>query len=190
MRAVFIALSAAALLAGPARAQVPGLRMDGLRVEVRAGASAGNYAGAASEFEVLPRAAWGASVAYEAIDRLAVYVGYSRAGFGCRTGFCTGREVEFTSQGLDAGVRFALPVVPAAGPWVSAGIVHRTLRTDAEGATDADDASGWGFSAGAGVEVPLGRRLSVTPGVRYVRHGAGDDDAAMVVADVGLRIRM
>jgi hypothetical protein len=190
MKALLIAVSATALIAGPARAQLPALSVAGLSAEVRAGAAAGNYAGAASELEVLPRAAWGASVSYRATGRVAVYVEYSRAAFGCESGFCAGREVDFTSDGFGGGVRYALPVAPAAGPWVSAGIVRHTLRTDAEGATDADDASGWGLSAGAGVEVPLGPRLSLAPGVRYVRHGAGDDGVAMVVGDVGLRIRM
>jgi hypothetical protein len=62
---------------------------------------------------------------------------------------------------------------------------------DAEGAAGGDDVRGFGFSTGAGVELPLGRRLSVTPGVRYVRYGAADGGGvAMLVADVGLRIRM
>ncbi|HEX6036840.1 outer membrane beta-barrel protein [Longimicrobium sp.] len=181
MRVVWMALSAAAL-AGSADAQ-----LRGFSAEVRAGASAGNYAGAASEFEVLPGAAWGASVSYEAREHLSVHAGYSRASFGCRTGFCADGEARFTSAGLDVGVRYALPYVPAAAPWVSAGIARHALRADAAG--EMDDASGWGVSVGAGAEVRLDGRLSVTPGVRYVRHGAGDDDAAMVVADVGLRIR-
>lgn len=179
---MFIAMAAVAALAAPARAQLPGLAL-----EVRGGASAGNHGGAASEFEVLPGAAWGAWVSYAPVERLSVYAGYGRASFGCETGFCGEGGVTFTSRGVDAGLRVSLPVLPAAGPWVSAGIVHRTLEADAGAG---DDGAGWGFSAGGGLELPLGRRLSVTPGVRYVRHGAGDDDAAMVVGDVGLRIRM
>jgi Outer membrane protein beta-barrel domain len=183
MRAMLLALSAAAVLAAPAQAQ-----LRGLAVEVRGGASVGNYAVAASDFEVLPQPSFGASVSYAATERIAVYAGYSRSSFGCETGFCADRDVSFTSQGLDAGVRYSLPVI--AGPWVSAGIVRHSVDTDSDGTMSAS-ASGFGFSAGAGVELGLGRRLSVTPGVRYVRYGSSDDHGvAMLVGDVGLRIRM
>jgi hypothetical protein len=183
MRAMLLALSAAAVLAAPAQAQ-----LRNLAVEVRGGAAAGNYARAASDFELLPQPSFGATLSYAATEMIAVYAGYSRNSFGCETGFCDGRDVSFTSQGVDAGVRLSLPVV--AGPWVSAGIVSHSLEADANG-TGAEDASGFGFSAGGGVELRLGRRLSVTPGVRYVRYGAADDDGvAMLVGDVGLRIRM
>jgi hypothetical protein len=41
------------------------------------------------------------------------------------------------------------------------------------------------------VELRLGRRLAITPGIRYVRYGAANDDGvAMLVGDAGLRIRM
>lgn len=185
MRAVLSVVAAAVVTAAPAQAQ-----LRGLAVEVRGGAAAGNYAAAASDFELLPRPSFGAALSYAATDRVAVYAGYSRNSFGCETGFCAGRDVSFTSQGVEAGVRLSLPVV--AGPWVSAGIVSHSLEADSDGpAAGADDASGVGFSAGGGVELRLGRRLSVTPGVRYVRYGAADDDGvAMLVGDVGLRIRM
>jgi hypothetical protein len=33
--------------------------------------------------------------------------------------------------------------------------------------------------------------VAITPGIRYVRYGAADDDGvAMLVGDVGLRMRM
>lgn len=176
--------SAAALLAGAAEAQ-----SRGWSVEARIGAAVGNYGGAASELELLPGSAWGASVSIEPVQHVSVFAGYSRAAFGCETGFCAGRDVDFASHGMDAGVRLALPVAPAAGPWVSAAVVRRALSVQVDGA-EGDDASGWGFSAGAGLELRLNDHLSATPGARYVRHGAGGDDAALVVADVGLRIRM
>lgn len=182
MKAVFMALAAAAAMAVPAAAQ------RGIAVEVRGGAAAGNYAEAASDFEIAPQPSFGATVSYAATQLVSVYAGYSRSSFGCETGFCTGRDMTFTSQGIDAGVRLSLPVI--ASPWVRAGVVSHSL--DAEGGTeDGEAASGFGFEAGGGVEMRLGRRLSVTPGVRYVRYGsAGEDGVAMLVGDVGLMIRM
>lgn len=181
--AMLLALTASAVLAAPARAQ-----LDRLSVEVRGGAAAGNYAGAASDFELRPQPSFGAAVAFAATDRVSVYAGYGRSSFGCGTGFCDDRDVTFTSQGVEAGVRLGLPL--PAGPWVSAGLVRHALDAESGGASSRD-ASGVGVSAGGGLEVRLGRRLSVTPGVRYVRYGAADTDGvALLVGDVGLRIRM
>lgn len=188
MRAGWMALAAAALLAAPAQAQ------RGLAVEVRGGASAGNYAGAASDFELAPMPSFGAALSYGVTERIGVYAGFSRSSFGCDTGFCVGRGMRFTSQGVDAGVELGLPV--AASPWIRAGIVSHSLQYHADAAggsetRDGEEGSGVGFSAAGGVELPLGRRLSVTPGIRYVRYGAANDDGvAVLVGDVGLKIRM
>ena len=188
MKTGWMAVAAAVLAASPAAAQ------RGLAVEIRGGASAGNFAEAATDFQFAPRASFGATVSYAPLERVAVYAGYSRSSFGCDMGFCSGRDITFTSQGVDAGVRVSLPV-PVAGPWLRAGIVSHSL--DYEGtpigaqAADGEAGSGLGFEAGGGLELRLGRRLAVTPGVRYVRYGSGGDDGvAMVVGDVGLRIRM
>lgn len=191
MRAGWMLVPAAAvLLAAPAQAQAQAQR--GLAVEVRGGASAGNYAASASDFTFAPKPSFGVAAAYGVTERLGVYAGYSRSSFGCETGFCAGCGVGFTSQGVDAGVELRLPL-PAA-PWVRAGMVAHALEYDgtqvaAGGA--GEETSGVGFSAGGGVELRLGRRLSLTPGVRYVRYGAADDGGvAMLVGDVGLKIRM
>lgn len=186
MRLVLAAM-AAAVAAAPAAGQ------RGVAVEVRGGAGVGNYAAAASDFQFDPRPSFGAAVSYAPSPRWAVYAGYSRTGFGCEMGFCTDRGLTFTSSGAEAGVRLRLPVL--AGPWVRAGLVSHSLDYDSspvEGEPgDGNASSGMGFELGAGLELGLGRVLAVTPGVRYVRYGAGDDDGvAMLVGDVGLRIRM
>jgi opacity protein-like surface antigen len=181
-------LAAAALAAVPAQAQ------RGLAVELRGGAAAGNYAGAASDFEIAPLPSLTATASYGMTDRLGVYWGVSRNSFRCDTGLCTGREMSFTSQGLEAGVQLGLPL--PAGPWVRAGLVSHSLQyhsnaTQESEARDGKETSGVGFSAAGGVELRLGQRLSVTPGVRYVRYGAaGDDGVALLVGDVGLKLRL
>lgn len=188
MKAVWMGLAAAALAAVPAQAQ------RGLAVELRGGASAGNYAGAASDFEAAPLPSLGATASYGVTDRLGVYAGASRSSFGCDTGFCAGREMRFTSQGLEAGVELRLPL--PASPWLRAGLVSHSLRyrsdaTQGSVARSGEETSGVGFGAAGGVELRLGRRLSVTPGLRYVRYGAaGDDGVALLVGDVGLKIRL
>lgn len=171
----------------PARAQ------RGLALEVRGGASAGNYAGAASDIELAPEPSFGAGASFGFTDALGVYAGYSRSTIRCESGFCVERGVRFTSQGVEAGVQLQLPVFAA--PWVRAGVVRHSLAYDSQpvqgAASDGEETSGTGFSAGGGVELRLGRRLSLTPGVRYLRYGGGDDGGvAVVVGDVGFRIRL
>lgn len=163
-----------------------------MAVEVRGGAGVGNHAPAASDLGFAPGPSCGATVSYPAAPRVQVYAGYSRTGFGCEDGFCAGRGMTFTSRGVDAGVRVSLPA--AASPWVRAGLVRHALH--ASPALDDVDprsgkvASGVGIELGGGAELRLGRTLAVTPGVRYVRYGGGDDGVAVLVGDVGLRIRL
>ncbi|HYW14199.1 MAG TPA: outer membrane beta-barrel protein [Longimicrobium sp.] len=188
MRAVWMGLAAAALAVVPAQAQ------RGLSAEVRGGASAGNYAGASSDFEVAPLPSVSATASYGVTDAIGVYAGVSHSSFGCDAGFCADREMRFSSGGVEGGVELRLPVV--ASPWLRAGLVSHSLQFHSgvareSEARDGQETSGVGWSAAGGVELRLGRRLSVTPGVRYVRYGAaGDDGVALLVGDVGLKIRL
>lgn len=182
MRQLLSALAvAAALAASPAAAQ------RGIAVEVRGGAGVGNYAGAGAEFELAPQPSFGVAVSYALRPAVQVYAGYSRTEFGCEGGFCAGRGMTFTSSGVDAGVRMGLSV--PASPWLRVGVVGHTLDFASESGEprSGESSSGVGFEAGAGVEARLGSRLSLTPGVRYVRYG--EETVAMVVGDVGMRIR-
>lgn len=177
----------AAAIAAPAAAQ------RGIAVEARGGIGAGNYAEAASEFEIAPRPSFGATVSYEVRPRIEAYAGFSRTSFGCGTGFCADRDVTFTSTGVEAGVRVGFAYTTS--PWVRAGIIRHSLDfsaapQDGEG-QEGESASGVGIEVGGGVELPMPRGLAATPGLRYVRYGAADDDGvAMLVVDVGIRIRM
>lgn len=174
-------------VAAPAAAQ------GGWAVEVRGGAAIGNHAAAASELALDPGPSFGGTVAYGATRTVEVYAGYSRAAFRCTTGFCPERGMDFSSHGAQAGVRLTLPW--AAAPWVRAGVVRQRLDY-ASGMDDPDPSSGRaaggaGFELGGGVRVRLGRTLAATPGVRYVRYGGGGEGAvALLVGDVGLRLRL
>jgi opacity protein-like surface antigen len=164
-----------------------------LAVEVRGGAGVGNHAASVSKFGLEPGPSVGAALSWAPRPRVEVYAGYSRTGFGCTGGFCPERGIRFTSHGVDAGVRVRLP--SAASPWVRAGVVRHALdygaAPDGVEPSGGRAAGGTGFEVGGGLEVRVGRTLAVTPGIRYVRYGAaGDDGVAMLVADVGLRIRM
>lgn len=181
MKQVLLALAATLLLtASPSAAQR-------VAVEVRGGAGVGNYAEAGADFDFAPRPSFGAAVSYALRPAVEVYAGYSRTTFGCEGGFCAGRGMTFTSAGVDAGVRLGLPL--PASPWLRLGVVSHALDFDSDSGEprSGESSSGTGFEAGAGIEVRVVDRISLTPGVRYVRYG--EQTVAMVVGDVGLRIR-
>jgi hypothetical protein len=191
MKAGFAGLAAfvstIVLSAAPAAAQ------GEIAVEVRGGASAGSYAAAGSGLDLHPGPSFGATVSYATSDRLAVYAGFSRSRFGCADGFCADRRTTLTSAGVEAGARLTFPARGA--PWLRAGVIRHSLRYESRpvdgGGSTGKETDGVGLEAGGGMEVRLGKRLSLTPGVRYVRYGSADDDGvALVIGDVGLRIRM
>ncbi|HEX7241407.1 MAG TPA: hypothetical protein VF263_14115 [Longimicrobiaceae bacterium] len=184
MKRLLAALPALALLAAaPAAAQ--------LSLEVRGGAGAGSYAATSAGFQSVPQPAASVALAFAPSPRLAVYGGYSFARFGCEDGFCRGVDPVFTSRGFDAGVRVELPY----GLWVRGGPVMHTLDVSSSpGGVDYSDSSdpAFGIGAGAGLGFRLGRTVTLTPGIGYVRYNAktedGSDAVALLTGDVGLRI--
>jgi hypothetical protein len=179
-------LSAAAVLLGliaaaPASSQ--------LALELRGGAGAGSYGATGAGFQLLPHPAGSASLSYAFGPRLAAYAGYGFVRFGCEEGLCVGAEPVFTSQGVDVGLRVRLP----AGLWVRGGAVMHTLEGSGARGSESSDAA-FGIGAGAGIGVPLGDRLTLTPGIGYTRYTAsvagGDETVAIVTGDVGLRFSL
>jgi opacity protein-like surface antigen len=87
---------------------------------------------------------------------------------------------------------------------VRGGLLYHTLDLDVDGTVadeiicdgDCDSDASLGFEVGGGLDFPLGRKVSVTPAVRYTSYeadfGDADDDPTIssVVLDVGLRIRL
>jgi hypothetical protein len=176
-------LAAAALLAArPAAAQ--------LTLEARAGFSVGNDEAAASRLEPRPRPAVSLGAEYAATRTLSVYAGVSRAAFGCEEGFCTDRDVSFSSTGADAGLRLHLPHLP----WLRAGVLYHTLSTTTRAGPDPGESSsgqGFGYEVGAGVTIPLLRRVRLLPGLGYRTHSAASGDQVSIVsAEMGIAFRM
>jgi hypothetical protein len=168
-------------LATPAAAQ--------LSVEIRGGGAIGNHAPAAAGLETVAGLALSAAVEMSPVRFASLYAGYTRASFGCEEGFCTGRDVTFTSSGFGAGARLHLPRLP----WVRAGVLYHALDTRADGGEHTAD-PGLGYELGAGATVPLSPRIRLLPGLVYRRHGTttdgvGDTDTtSLLSAEVGLQI--
>lgn len=182
LRGVPLALACATPLAGAADAQVAAATPFSLEVRGGIALPAGDF-GDAAEGGVAAEV----SLGWQALPRIGFYAAYEWSGFGWSD---TGREA--TDQGFAAGVRVALPApfVPI-DPWIRAGVVAHGLEAE----TLSEDAKR-GWEAGAGLSFPLGRRITLTPGVIWTQyqHGSGAADGELLRvrhlrADVGLRLR-
>lgn len=105
--------------------------------------------------------------------RIAFYGDYQHGRFGCGECGAVGFEDALPEGGFEVGVRGTLPVsVGGLDPWASAGaLVARELQISAgDGDMASDPAMGW--AAGAGLHVPLGGGLRLSPGVHYRAYSA------------------
>lgn len=181
MRALLLG-ALAATVALPADAQIT--------LEVRGGAAVGSYEATGAGRQSVPGPSFGATLGYAFTPRLEAFAGYSRDAFGCEEGFCAGVDPTFTRSGAEAGVRVQLP----ARLWVRGGVAAHKLGVSSD-APEGDDGSGAaaGVRLGAGFGIPLGPRLSVTPGIEYSRFttdlDGGGDGVGVIAGGVGLRIR-
>ena len=171
-RALLACVLALGLGAGPAAAQ--------LSVEIRGGGAIGNHLPAAAGLEPIPGPAFSVGLEYRAHPLASLYAAYSRAAFGCEQGFCTGREVTFSTSGPGAGVRLHAPRFP----WVRLGAVRYGTGVDTDGISESVDPA-IGFEAGAGASIPLAGRLRLLPGL-YLRSQPGDTRTTLLGADLGL----
>jgi opacity protein-like surface antigen len=173
------------LAASPQVIEAP--EIDRVSVEVRGGAAVGGVTMTGSGLESTPRGAWWVGAAYAPTDAIAVRAGFGSTSFGCEEGFCRGSTTSFASTGLDVGVRLGWSRF-----WAQGALVRHSLTASwSDGEEDATSSVGW--EAGAGVTIPAGSRLRVTPGLRYGAYparfsgGADDDAVAYLALDVGVR---
>jgi opacity protein-like surface antigen len=137
---------------------------------------------------------FGGDVIFQATPMFGIYAGYNFATFAIDDEEFEEEELEDVEadievKGFRAGVRANLPLATAgASPFAFGGLVYQSFGFsvsdgETEGSFSGDEELG--FEVGAGVEIPLGTRLSFTPAVSYVKI----EDAKAVKADVGLKIR-
>jgi hypothetical protein len=132
---------------------------------------------------------FGIDAGYELRPGLTVYAGFSR------TIFAVGGAAEATDRvdsGVDAGVLLARSAggVPL---WLRGGVTLHEAETHlASGGGDGldDGRSGIGLESGAGVELRLGRRLALLPGVAYTAYPLGDPGGVTHLrVELGARLR-
>lgn len=193
-----LSLAAAAAFASPAAAQIP--NVTPFSFEVRAGGAfpMGDFAeedddgtgGLETGYTL------GANVTFHLMPLIGIYGGYTYNKFGV-----DGEDdVDVVDQGLNAGVRLAIPtpLIPI-DPYLKAGVVFNQLElsgSDGPTTVGIETDRSVGFEVGAGVGIGLGPKLSFTPQVMYTRYepqfdGEGlDANVEHIRVDVGLRLRL
>ncbi|HEX7243325.1 MAG TPA: outer membrane beta-barrel protein [Longimicrobiaceae bacterium] len=158
-----------------------------LSFEVRAGAAipTGDFAeGLSTGYTV------GANAMFNFTPMLGVYAGYTLNSFGFDddTGLLDD-DVSLNVRGFDAGLRATLASGGSFAPFVRGGIVsYKGELSSDDGSFSGDNEIG--FEVGAGLDFPLGRQISVTPGVSFTSVDFDDDKVNFFRADVGLRFRL
>lgn len=177
-----VTVAAAALLLatlGPANASA-----QRFGVELRAGASVGSYTETGAGLEILPSPSFAVVLEARLTESLAGYAGVTRSTFRCEEGFCSDRDVSLTSQGLILGGRWWRGL-----PWVRAGLALQSLRLSTDTQAETSE-PGIGWDLAGGVEIPVGRRVRIRPGLTYLRHQAateqGEGHVAVLALEVGL----
>ena len=100
---------------------------------------------------------------------LGFYAGYDHIDFGCESSACASNG-KYKLNGVSAGVRLGVPLIPIVKPWVKAGVTFNEVNGTSTGtnatkiATDRTP----GYEIGAGLDIPVLMLFSLTPQVRYV----------------------
>lgn len=169
-----ILILSALLLPAPAWAQVvPGLPIS---VEVRPllAMPTGDFADGRPGFGAEIGFGVSATTRLHLTSDVAAYGGYQYGRFGCGECGAVGLEDALPEAGFEVGIRAELPYRPRGlDPWLSAGaLIARELEISGQagGALVSDPAVGW--SGGAGVLIPFGGSLQLTPGVHYRSYSA------------------
>lgn len=191
MNALLPGLLSAALAALPD--SVPAPTSHTFAVEARGGLSIGAIQSSGSGFERNPAGAWRISILYLSMSQFGLYAGYGHGRLHCSGGLCSGRDVEFSVRGVDAGLWMGLEYA-----WARAGLVYHSLT--AEWSVDAPRTAsappGLGVELAAGAALPLAARVEIMPGIRitaFTARFAGDaasDRVHVIVGDIGVRYRI
>lgn len=79
-----------------------------------------------------------------------------------------GQMLDLNDNGYTLGLRFEHPLAGPTAGWLRAGALYNHIEVEEDdGSLIHDTDHGFGWEAGAGLTIPLGARLGVTPGVRF-----------------------
>src|SRR6478672_4821902 len=129
---------------------------------------------------------------------LGFYAGYDHIDFGCETAACSSSG-KYKLEGVSAGVRLGVPLIPIVKPWVKAGVTFNEINGTNTGsnATKITTDRTPGYEIGAGIDIPILALFSITPQVRYVGqkldlkgiYKGEKTNVSYYTFDIGLRAR-
>jgi hypothetical protein len=189
-RGTVVVVVLAALLAVPLHAQTP------LSVEVRAGLGV-----PVSDFAEDNSAGvgLGGTLVYRMAPMVDLYAGYSWQQFGEQVDW--DETFQWSSSGFAAGARLHVLDMTGIRPWIGAGVIAKKLSLrftweddEWEGpssgtVTETTDYS-FGFEVEAGLDLPVGSRLALTPAVGFRRYTPGQLEWVVSYVSVQLGVRI
>jgi opacity protein-like surface antigen len=105
---------------------------------------------------------------YRFMPHLGVYAGWGYNAFSAENSFA-GNEIDFEETGYVFGLQFKHPIgISPVSYYVRAGALYNHIELEnTDGDIIGDTGHGFGWQAAGGVDIPLGRNWSLTPGVKF-----------------------
>lgn len=129
---------------------------------------------------------------------IGLYAGYDHIDFECKSAQCPSGS-KYKLEGVSAGVRLGVPLIPIVKPWVKAGVTFNEINGTNTGtnATKITTDRNPGYEVGAGLDIPVLMLFSITPQVRYVGqkldlkgvYSGTKTNVSYYTFDIGLRAR-
>ncbi len=108
------------------------------------------------------------TIAYRFMEHLSIYGGWSWNHFASGESFA-GTNIDFEETGYSFGLRFIHPIGTSNLSYlVGGGGLYNHIEAENEaGDIIADTGHGLGWQLDAGIVIPIGESLRITPGIRY-----------------------
>lgn len=137
---------------------------------------------------------WGAGAVVNLSRSVGIYGGWASESFACDDVLCD-EDGRVHVRGLEAGLKLSMPAQNGTAPWVKFGVVFHAVGFDGPTDFESDDRE-LGWQGAFGVDLPLGRVLSLSPSVRYQQIDVDGDgffenpEVRHVSIDVGLQLHI
>lgn len=108
------------------------------------------------------------TITYKFLPQLGAYAGWGWNHFAADKSFA-GTDMDFEETGYSLGLQFIHPIENSKLKYqVGGGVIYNHIEIEnSKGDIIADSKHGWGWRAEAGIDVPVTKRLHLTPTVRY-----------------------
>lgn len=154
-------------------------------IEIRGGftSATGNFGDGSVGVDPESGAGFAGDVYLNLTPQLSFYGGWARHAFECDAAACSGED-DLVSSGPNVGVKVLMTRWGSALPWVRvAATGHRLEVMDQDVRSDRSV----GLEIGGGVDIPLGRHVWFSPGVRFYDYTADFDTGVAEIVDEGER---